>query len=151
MSYHIPYFKWKRCWYFKWIGHTYPYHPFNIDMIYLSYLEERGFRIFVVIKKIVVRKAKAITNELIHFGPVLPGGDIDLGKRQYWLRSWLGTWCHQTITWTNVDPSSVTSCIIYHIPSIECDNHAFEITATSPYEFTVFKVMRVLCARSANT
>ena len=40
-----------------------------------------------------------------------PYGDIDLG--QHWLRWWLDAWRYQTITWTNVDLSSVRSCIIH--------------------------------------
>ena len=42
---------------------------------------------------------------LTHCDLVMPYGDIDLG--QHWLRWWLGPVRHQSITWTNVDLSSV--------------------------------------------
>ena len=40
-----------------------------------------------------------------HCGLVMPYGDIELG--QHWIRWWFLAWQHQTITWTNVDLSSV--------------------------------------------
>ena len=44
-------------------------------------------------------------NGLTHYGLETPYGDIGLG--QHWLRQWLVAWWHQTITWTNVDLSSI--------------------------------------------
>ena len=40
-----------------------------------------------------------------------PYGDINQG--QHWFRLWLVAWRHQTITWTNVDLSSVRSSGIH--------------------------------------
>ena len=45
---------------------------------------------------------------LIHCGLVAPYDNIDLG--QHGFRSWLDAWWHQSITWTNVDLSSLRSC-----------------------------------------
>ena len=42
---------------------------------------------------------------LTQCGLVTPYGGRDLG--QHWLRQWIVAWRHQSITWTNVDVSSV--------------------------------------------
>ena len=46
-------------------------------------------------------------SDTIWRGLVTPYVDTDLG--QHWLRQWLVAWGHQTITWTNLDLSSVRS------------------------------------------
>ena len=46
-------------------------------------------------------------HNLIQCGPVMPNGITELD--QQWFRLWLVVWWHQTIIWTNVDLSSVTS------------------------------------------
>ena len=57
-----------------------------------------------------------------------PYGDRDLG--QHWLRKWLVAWRHQTVTWANVDWSSVKSSII-HIRAISQEMPQPSITNTS--------------------
>ena len=53
--------------------------------------------------------ASLVLNELTHCGLVTSCG-IDLG--QHWIKLWLLGWCHQAITWTNIDlPSKVFSGI----------------------------------------
>ena len=47
----------------------------------------------------------AIFNDLTHCGQVTPS--------QHWLRYWLVAWWHQSITWTNVDSSSIMPCDIH--------------------------------------
>ena len=69
---------------------------------------------------------------LTHRGLVLPYGDINLG--QHWLREWLVAWCHQAITWTNVDLSSVRSsgihlrAILQEIPQPSVNEISLKIT-----------------------
>ena len=48
-----------------------------------------------------------------HCGVVTPYGDIELG--QPWLRYWLVAWKHQTISWTNIDLSSLRAPGIHFI------------------------------------
>ena len=71
-------------------------------------------------------------NRLTHCGLVTPYGDINLG--QHWLRQWLVVWQHQTITWTNVDLSSVRSsgihlrAILQEIPQSSVTEISLKIT-----------------------
>ena len=48
---------------------------------------------------------------VVYWSLVMPYGDRDLG--QHWLKQWLVTWQHQSITWTNVDFLSVRLCSIH--------------------------------------
>ena len=48
---------------------------------------------------------------LTHCGLMTAYGGRDLG--QHWFRQWLVAWRHQTITWTNVDLSSLRSSDVY--------------------------------------
>ena len=65
---------------------------------------------------------------LTHWGLVTPFGDRDLG--QNWLSLWLLAWWHQTITWTNVDWSSLKSSDI-HIRAISQEMPEPSITKIS--------------------
>ena len=58
--------------------------------------------------------SKLLSLNLTHCGLVTPYGDIDTG--QHWFRQWLLVWRHQTITWTNVDLSSVKSSEDFKLP-----------------------------------
>ena len=61
------------------------------------------------------RKCSYFDWNFTHYDLVTSYGDRNL--RQHWLRQWLVAWRHQTITWTNVDWSSVKSSDI-HIRAI---------------------------------
>ena len=52
-----------------------------------------------------------VVDILTHCSLVMPHRNINLV--QHWLGQWLVTWCHQAITWTNVEFSLVKFCGIH--------------------------------------
>ena len=58
---------------------------------------------------------------LIHDGPTMTYGDIDLSRD--WLRQWLVAWRPQAIAWANVDPPMKFCVILLRAIHSEWSNH----------------------------
>ena len=68
---------------------------------------------------------------LTHCSLVTPYGDSDMG--QYWRRQWLGARQHQTITWNNIDLSSMRFCLTANFTG-----NAWDINSSNEFEKYLF-------------